>query len=71
MEFLKVEHEGKEYTGTFKIENCGKNKCCFIVEFKDYFHKDSSLFDCNKESQMKLHANFVLKDLIKKYLYEN
>lgn len=68
MEFIKVEYEGKEYEGTYKIENCGQNKCLFIVEYMGYIHNDMSLFDCNREDHMKMWAKIELEKLIKKYL---
>lgn len=68
MESITVNHEGKEYTGQFEIEKVDKTMLSFNVSFKDYYHKDTSLFKFGSENQMRIHAKYVLLDLIKKYL---
>lgn len=67
MEVITTEFEGKKYNGTFEIVNAGGGKCYFTVSFEDLYHQDKTLFKRDRREVMKIHAEFVLKKLIKKH----
>ena len=68
MEKLKTKINGIEYEGHFKIIPVDKEKFTFSVSFRDLNHKDMSLFKYRRESQAKIHAEFVLKNLVEQHL---
>lgn len=68
VEPLSTEVDGREYSGTFRIRKVGAEKVQFQVEYLDHYHEDRSLFKPTAVSQMRIHAKFVLRDLVRKSL---
>ena len=66
VESISTEVAGRQYTGTFRIKKVGGKKVKFELEYLDQFHDDNSLFWPNAVRQMRIHAEFVLRELVRK-----
>jgi hypothetical protein len=68
VEDLKVVVDGTEYQGSLTIRRVDRTKSAFDVSFRDFYHKDTSLFNHASIDQMRLHARFVLERLVREWL---
>ena len=66
VEDLVVEVDSKEHRGVFRIKRVDRTKSAFEVDYRGHYHRDTSLFSHSAEDQMRLHARFVLEDMVKK-----
>ena len=71
VESITVNFEEEEYTGTMTVRRVGRQKSAFEIEFRDRYHRDTSLFGHGQVSQMRIHARFVLERLVKAWLRES
>ena len=71
VESITVNVEEEEYTGTMTVRRVDRRKSAFEVEFRDRYHRDTSLFGHGQVSQMRIHARFALEKLVRAWLAES